>query len=330
LIDRGSVAISLAPFGAFSGTVKIGANSYPVSGSLNVQGAFNGVIGKGVSALGLSLRLNVTDQILTGTASVTGATLVLTAHRASFTSANPAPQALGRASADYVIALPHITTAGAPMGDGYGTVTVTSKGAVALTGTLGDGTALNQNATLGPDGEWPVYILLYHNAGLITGLLTISPDGVISGDLDWYKPKDNAAYYPSGFTLTANPTGQATPNPLVAQGLGFTPGTNLLSGLLPQETVALTGGGLASSVDITANITNGVGSATTAGFALSISSKTGRYTGKFLSGATSYPFNGVLIPANGATAAQAFGLFKGAPFPGKTNTPAGATGSVEF
>jgi hypothetical protein len=103
---------------------------------------------------------------------------------------------------------------------------------------------------------------------------------------------------------------------------------------LTRATLTITGGNLSPSVSpISAAISvKGIGSAPgVTGFAFSISPATGLYTGKFLDGMkVSRSFTGVLLPAHGMIGAAGFGLFKGNPYTGKTNTPPGVTGSVEL
>jgi hypothetical protein len=74
-----------------------------------------------------------------------------------------------------------------PGGWGYGLVNVTASGTITLQGNLADSSPIKQTVAVGPNGEWPLYVELYKNRGLLLGWMQLD-DGVPSGRITWFKP----------------------------------------------------------------------------------------------------------------------------------------------
>ena len=89
-----------------------------------------------------------------------------------------------------------------PRGDGFGTVTVSSRGVVSFAGLLADGSKVTQSANLSAQGDWPFYLNLYNGGGSMWAGLSfaISPDHGLSGTVTWRRPAMSGEIYPSGFT----------------------------------------------------------------------------------------------------------------------------------
>ena len=123
----------------------------------------------------------------------------LHADRPVFTSAAPAPQA-----GKYTLILPADTnsTAG-PFGDGYGTVTVNTKGSLTFSGSLADGTKVTQKVPISKNGDWPLYLNLYKGKGTLLSKIVLDtnqPTTDLSGLMNWFKRTQVAKYYGKGIT----------------------------------------------------------------------------------------------------------------------------------
>jgi hypothetical protein len=126
-------------------------------------------------------------------------TAELRADRAVFSSTSPAPQA-----GKYTLLIPADTNStGGPFGDGYGTVTVNTKGSLTFSGSLADGTKVTQKVPISKNGDWPLYLNLYKNKGTLLSRIVLDtnqPDTDLSGLMNWFKRTQTARYYPGGFT----------------------------------------------------------------------------------------------------------------------------------
>jgi hypothetical protein len=123
----------------------------------------------------------------------------LHAYRPVFTTANPAPQA-----GKYTLIIPAATTStNGPFGDGYGTVSVSTKGSLTFSGSLSDGTKVTQKVPISNYGDWPLYLNLYKGKGTLLSRLvfdTNQPDTDVSGLMNWFKRTQLAKYFGAGFT----------------------------------------------------------------------------------------------------------------------------------
>lgn len=84
----------------------------------------------------------------------------------------------------------------APLGTGFGTVTVGKNGSTKLAGSLADGTTVTASSFLSKDGVWPVYASLYKGKGLIMGDIAfadIAGESDFDGPLTWMRPADAKA-----------------------------------------------------------------------------------------------------------------------------------------
>lgn len=309
LSGRGGIKVTVTPAGGVTGTLTIGARTYPLNARLLSDGTYaSNLARKGQPTVLLNLRLDLTGatQQITGGATADGAVLGLQAWKAAYSARAHPPQAIGGKPTRYLVALPHGAGAGVPQGDGFGTLTVSPSGAVMLVGTLGDGTPLSAAAALGRNGEFPIHALPYKKNGLVSGLLNVAaPPAVagaypVQGSLDWIKLQvQSAAFYPAAFSTVLTTRGVP---------LGATPLANLGA-----ATLTITGGALGQSVGpfaITIS-SSGVGKVTPElkGFSFKINPATGLFSGSFPTSPTlKRSFSGVLLP--GASPAG-FGFFKG-------------------
>ncbi len=101
-----------------------------------------------------------------------------------------------------------------PQGNGFGTLTVNTKGAT-WSGKLADGTVATYATTIGSTGQVPLHLMLYTNTGSVHGWMQVTADNVLTptnagqplldGTVDWVKiaqaPASTNQNYKSGFAL---------------------------------------------------------------------------------------------------------------------------------
>ena len=158
------------------------------------------------------------------------------------------------ANGPYTMLLPahdDAATQNAPLGTGYGTVTVGKDGSAKLAGSLPDGSAVTAASYLSKDGVWPVYASLYANKGLLMGSLNFADLEDISdfdGPLTWLRPADaKAAMFKTGFLTETDAVGSRLIKP--AANVRLFPMANLGGNSL----LFLSGGGL--TTDLTRLVT---------------------------------------------------------------------------
>ena len=176
----------------------------------------------------------------------------LLANRETVSRTNPSPLA-----GDSTVALgtPDGDSANVPLGDGYGSITVSTVGDGNMSGMLSDGTRITTNsAPVSKYGTWPLYIPLYKKQGSCIGWVLFATNGMVRtqsaspstligwgpfttndvaiGAVNWFKPAMRSArYYPSGFVTNVmlmigekNVPSAGVPSPvgdrLVILGLG--------------------------------------------------------------------------------------------------------------
>jgi hypothetical protein len=252
---------------------------------------------------------NGSDQI-TGTVSDGTFTSDVTANLSVFNSrSNPATPYEGV----YTVLLPPNpgdTGPGFPQGNGYGTLKVDAGGKIRFSATLGDGTRLSQSAIVSRDGAWPVYVPLYTGRGSLSGWVTFTNlVGVsdLGGALSWFKaPTPGAKFYPSGFATQVALLGSQYAAPAI--GTPALTVSNAACNLL----VTTGAGDLASFVSnsVRLNVNNKVSLCGTNGCKLTITTRTGLFSGSFVNPATakSTAFRGALLQKQNVGA----GLFLGA------------------
>jgi uncharacterized repeat protein (TIGR03803 family) len=215
--NSGLFGLTLTGRGAFTGHVQLGLTRTGLSGRFDMDGnASVTVLRRNLNPLILNLQLisNEETNVIVGSVAVTnnsGWNAGLIAYRANF-NANTNPAALaGR----YTLVIPSEGGAtNVPGGDSYGILTVNAGGQIRFSGVLSDNTKISQGMVVSEDGNWPLYVPLYGNQGLIAGWLTFSSvssaTGSITGNVIWYKPQvPTAKYYPEGFRVSSEVIGSS-------------------------------------------------------------------------------------------------------------------------
>ncbi len=270
--SAGYFTASLTRSGKYSGRVKVGGGSYPISGKINFQCQATNHIKRGTNLLTLEFRADQAGHLY-GQVSQDTWLAPLEANRAVVhPKSSPAPQA-GR----YTFLLPG--QAGDPVlpeGHSYGTVKVSAGGVTSIVGTLADGTKISQGITLSEDGFWPIYFPLYAGKGVAVGwqAFTAKEDSDFDGWMVWIKQADSAArFYQAGFEYQRH-----------LYGLTYLPptGTNAVLNVASYIDVPFGGGNLAANFDnaITLGRGNTITNLSANKLSLQFSTATGLFSGK--------------------------------------------------
>lgn len=311
--SSGLLTLSVSDVGAYSGKMLVNGSTIPISGNFNIQGSateflFNQPGLPGFTRFNMSIDLLSPDNQLRGwmtnlntySISVTNGTNVdtttysfawsnsLTADRIVFNSKlNPAPQA-----GKYTVLFPSDTnSASGPAGDGYGTVTVNTGGAITFAGMLADGTKAAQKTFLSADGNWPLYIPLYKTNGSLVSWVNFSDEETtdFSGLFNWFKQAHTAKYFGGGFT-----------NEAMILGSRFTPPNTTNQMLfLTNAVVGFTNGNLAADFanDVTLDPKGKVTNQDANNLSFSINSGSGLFSGSVTppAGGKPVPFKGAVL-----------------------------------
>jgi hypothetical protein len=315
----GLVTITVNSAGAFSGSLNLASQKLNLRGQFRNDGTFSGSIPRGRSSpLAVTLALDITngtDQI-TGTVS-NATTANLSANRAAFSKASPAPAGYVGAFTLLLPADPAHPEATAPQGTGWATATIDAGGTVHLSGMLGDGTKISQTATLSKAGTWPFFVAPYKGGGSVSGWLAfhdVDKTSDIDGTLNWFKlPNQSDALYRGGFSEQISLIGsryESKSGPPV-----------LLAGTGGKGVMTISGGnlnGTAGPDDVLISPTNTVSSSNDKAFTMKLTLATGAFTGTFADPGGGKPkaFSGVVFQKQNICA----GLFSGN----------GQTGSIEI
>ena len=197
----GFFSTTLASAGSFTAKIILAGQNLSLSGQFTAGGFFsNNIVRKGLPAVSAQLTLDLANGGITGLFNDGTFNSELVAARTVTTA--------GATAGKYTLLLPGGTDGvSAPGGDGYGTIVVSSTGAISLAGVLADGSKAAQKANLLTTGNWPFYVALYGGKGSVFGWLNFS-NGVIAGPVDWFKlASAGGKLYPTGFTIETNAIG---------------------------------------------------------------------------------------------------------------------------
>ena len=230
--SSGSFSLIMTAAGNYKATIMNKGKKYSMTGAFNSDGqAMNIVPRSGATSLTINWQGSLIDSdYLSGTVTDGADVAQLDGGRNVFNAGNQAPQA-----GHYTLIIPGTDAAiNSPAGDGYGTMTVNSAGLVTLKGLLADNSVITSKANLSKQGEWPVYVSLYNNTGLLIGWMKFVDDGTndISGTMRWLKPNiPTSKLYQPGFEVDSDAVGSHYAAPAgSASMLQITDGVVLLTG----------------------------------------------------------------------------------------------------
>jgi hypothetical protein len=195
--NSGAFNLKVTTSGSFSGQLLLGGQTVALSGKFGVTGAAQIVSARrGQPALTTTLELDLANQAVEGTVS-----------DGSFVSALQGYETgsgAGQFAGQYTFIIPGSANATVgPFGISYGTLKVSSAGALTMAGSLADGTAVSESSAVSKQGYWPLYVNLYNGNGSLWGWCSFANHGVASAPaLSWINAGNasKTAVYRSGFT----------------------------------------------------------------------------------------------------------------------------------
>lgn len=212
LLDQTGVAapalatIDLTTKFTFSGSLQFGQKKYGMKGTFD-GATYTGTVSraKTLSEIDVSLYLDLASgaEEVSGTVSVDNVNYSLFASRC-LTKADVPTTLPGPFT--FVIDPNDTTTAGLPVGIGYGSIVIDKSGKVKTSGMLGDGTKFSVSTTVAADKSWIVYLAPYKAGGVCAGRISLDAGALLppaSGSLNWRKTADSKAkQYLDGFSAT--------------------------------------------------------------------------------------------------------------------------------
>ncbi len=233
----GRVSVLVQKSRAFSGTVKIGAVNYPVSGkfdasglatvSLKLRGQPTRQIRLGAILIGDYRALNVTVSASSGMgAADSDGALVGSALYSGYPSKNLTSLVPGH----YTLGIPpnaeNAKDSDVPQGSGYMLMSVSPNGRVAINSRLGDWWTFTASPLLSEDGSFTLYSRPYQNPkGQFAGIVdTMDVPGVsdIEGQFEWVRSAQRKVThrYSQGFSVAClRGVGSRYVVPLSPQGM---------------------------------------------------------------------------------------------------------------
>lgn len=291
-VDHGSSGhflLSTTTAGRYSAAILLGGLKLSASGQLDLDGRATNVISrKGTNAITVTWHVDLSgSDTVTGTVSDGNWLAELAGDRAVYSKTNLCPLA-----GKYTLALPGLPgDEFVPGGTSYGTVTISTLGAVAFKGSLADKTTATQKGQVSRNGEWPLYVPLYSKKGSVLAWVTVTEDDM-SGLLNWSKPANpKSKHYKLGFTT----------NTIEVIGSSYLPSTKTNAVLnLSAAEIYLDGGNLPLSLTNTFTLAAG-SKVTDAGphkLKLSFTAATGLFKGSLTptnAGMKAIAFSGVVL-----------------------------------
>ena len=219
----GRVDLAVASNGSYSGKVTLGVLAYSFTGSLvtdvtgNTKPHGSSVIKRTapLPALTLSFDADSANHLLiNGQITDGAATATFSGWRNKWGTATPAAElsALKAFSGYYTFGMTipsaQLGVDSVPQGMSYGMFTLTTAGALTVSGRMADGTVFACSTFGGPHGEVLLYQALYSSLGSVLGTLQLTVVGsgptytenTLAGNADWLRPPVSTVHlYKAGF-----------------------------------------------------------------------------------------------------------------------------------
>lgn len=190
--NSGSFTITTTGTGGYSGSILLAGNTLRFTDKFDYLGnsSIKVKIPNSTNVISLTLAIDLTNSTgkVTGKVAGRGWTSELVAYR------KVARLAGSLTPGKYVVALAADPAAtNQPSGDGYAVLTVSTLGSATVSGKLADGTAIAGTTSIAAGGQWPLYISLYKNTGMLLGWLNLTNS---SDSVKWLRPASAGGVYP--------------------------------------------------------------------------------------------------------------------------------------
>jgi len=192
----GAITFTTTGKGQLTGTLVLGATSYPFKGQLNGIPGADATVSisiprAGLSPLQLQLTLPINGDAVTGTLN---SSVAVTAWRSPWSNTAPATRFAGA----YTFALEAPVGSGWPAGYSTGTVSIATTGVANWTLQPADGSpALKGTSIVAADGSMPLYAPIKSPLGSFVGRLTLpdntAPNSPITGTVSWLRGSTTSA-----------------------------------------------------------------------------------------------------------------------------------------
>jgi hypothetical protein len=263
--SSGSFNLTLTATGAFSGKLVSPEFSSSFKGAFDSENHASVTVSrKGKTSLALNMEIDLNTRDIHGSISDSIWTAQLDANA----------NALNSFTAAFTFLIPSSGETNSPFGDGFGSATLRSNGALRLSGKLADGTSIHFGGDVSETGEMPICARLYKGRGMLLGWFNFSETNVESPQCIWVKNAGaSGKLFTQGFTNQTIITGDRYDPP--SSGQAAVDWTSAL--------ISLQDGDLESTLrDVGTVEKNTFHFSGTNGIALSIKSKTGLISGKFI------------------------------------------------
>jgi len=174
--------------GHFSARLACGGRFYSFSGTFSASGEGIAVVCRSNAALpNLSIALYLESALGTGRMTGVVSNMDTDDSWVAPLTASLATNAYAPAAKYFFLSPPAAAQFGGGPDPCMSELTVAPNGVVSLLGRLGDGTPMSQTVAIAGDGNFPIYVCLYHQAGLLAGWVNLA-GGAPTGSLTWIRP----------------------------------------------------------------------------------------------------------------------------------------------
>ncbi len=228
----GRITLKATTLGVATGSLTLGTVVYPINAKLTSQAPSFAqlMIPALASGKNPTVNVNLTFSLSALSGTINGQTT--SCNRSTWSTTNPVPVP-GVFNCYFTPGTTELASPTYPHGHSIGSVTISSVGAVTISGRMADGTPFTAASTLSDvSGIVPVFASLYTGKGSVLGTLSVNgPARNVSNYLSWLKlPSAGGRAYASGFAahdITCTGNRYVKPNGALGQNfLGLAPGPN--------------------------------------------------------------------------------------------------------
>jgi uncharacterized repeat protein (TIGR01451 family) len=218
--NHGLMNVTITPVGGLTGSLKLGADTFPITGSLHPNGEARFTADRlstliiprqNQRSLVLAMTINPTTRRISGTVAEQGRGVLLPVSQLALVRqrlALAANSSLLKGRGSYIVTWSPVAQQGLslaeyPQAATSLTGTMTRAGRFTLAGVLGDGSRFTASSSLDEDLALPFSALLHSNAGSLN-LRCVFNDSLTTGSFTapaslWFKPISNVFPYPLGW-----------------------------------------------------------------------------------------------------------------------------------